>query len=89
MLTTIRAAISFFERLEPTNLLIPEFFRGEVLADDAGSTCIVLEVHTDSISGVSYTVLQDGIIWPKLSESILSNWKIISEVDQDPFMLIR
>ena len=88
-INAIDRVIDFFERSEPANLLLPEFFKGEILSNGTGKTCLVLEIHTDSMEGISYTVLQEGIIWPKISASIFSNWKPITEVDQDPFMLTR
>ena len=89
LIDAVSDVISFFKRSKSTSLLIPVFFKGEVLADDTGRTCIVLETHLDSITGIAYTVLQDGVVWPKISASIFSSWKSISEVDQDPFMLMR
>ena len=88
-INAIDRVFGFFVRSEPANLLLPEFFKGEVLSNGAGKTCIVLEIHIDSTEGIAYTVLQEGVVWPKITASIFSNWTSISEVDQDPFMLTR
>ena len=86
-LKLIAEAIGSLSGRDIADLRIPEYRAGEVLCAGNGKTCIILEVHPKAPPGVEYTILWDGEIHEHVLEASLDEWSLISEVDQDPFML--
>ena len=87
MLHTIIAAILGISRYEFSDLRIPEFCIGEMLCTPNGEACIILEVDPAGRIGVEYTILWKEEIYSNVSEQSLTSWKVLSETDQNPFML--
>ena len=80
-------SINSLTKKDLADIRVPEFYGGEVLCAGQGETCIVLEVYENAPIGIEYTILWKGEIHEHVSETCLSDWRPLSEVKQDPFML--
>ena len=86
-LRSLAEAINSLAGLDLADLRVPEYAAGEVLCAGNGNTCIILAVYPHSPAGIEYTILWNGEIHDNVLETSMSEWRLLSEVQHDVFML--